>query len=75
MVFVNSSRKKEHKPLVPSINLEMQMKVLNYIEDLTTDEDVPELFKDPFRNGVLLCMTVRKYLGIECTVNRRPRNI
>jgi len=53
----------------------MQMKVLKYIEDLNVEEDIQELFKDPYRNGTLLCLVVKKYLGIDCLASRKPKSI
>jgi len=72
---LHSSKKKDYKPIVPSINLQMQMKVLKYIEDLNVEEDIQELFKDPYRNGTLLCLVVKKYLGIDCLASRKPKSI
>ena len=34
-----------------------------------------ELFKDPFRNGLLLNSIVRREWGVECEAVRRPSNI
>jgi hypothetical protein len=53
----------------------MQMKVLKYLQNFQLDEDVQELFKDPYRNGTLLCLAVKQHLGIECTTNRKPKSI
>jgi hypothetical protein len=57
---IGSSKKKESKPAMPSVSLEMQMKVLKYLKAYPTDEENQELFRDPYRNGVLLCQIVKK---------------
>jgi hypothetical protein len=70
------SAKKQHeaRTTLPSITLEMQMVVLKYLGGLGVEEQ-EELFKDPFRNGVLLCMIIKKEWGVECFASRRPRSI
>lgn len=54
-----SAKKQEARNAPPSISLEMQMAVLKYLGAMGVEEQ-EELFRDPFRNGVLLCAVIRK---------------
>jgi len=54
-----SAKKMEARSAPPSVTLEMQMTVLKYLSNLGIEEQ-EELFRDPFRNGVLLCLIVKK---------------
>lgn len=70
-----SAKKHEaSRATLPSITLEMQMTVLKYLGTFGVEEQ-EELFKDPFRNGVLLCSVVKKEWGTDCFASRRPRSI
>ncbi len=33
------------------------------------------MFRDPFRNGILLCSIIGKEWGVDCFASRRPRSI
>jgi hypothetical protein len=69
-----SARKQEPRGAPPSISLEMQMAVLKYLSGVGVGEE-EELFRDPFRNGVLLCSIIRKEWGVDCFASRKPRSI
>ena len=71
---LDSAKKNEAKPIIPSVTLEMQMAVLKYLNGLAVPEE-QELFKDPYRNGTILCLIVKKEMGIECFASRKPRSI
>jgi hypothetical protein len=71
---VESAKKQQARGTLPSISLEMQMAVLKYLKGVAVAEE-EELFRDPFRNGILLCSIMRKEWGVECFASRRPRSI
>lgn len=72
---LGSSKKKDLKPVIPSITLQMQMKVLKYLQEMHIDEESQELFKDSYRNGVLICQVVKRSFDIDCCASRKPKSI
>jgi hypothetical protein len=70
-----SAKKNEIKPSLPSISLEMQMAVLKYLNLLSIGEEHLELFKDPYRNGILLCIIIKKEWGVDCFASKKPKSI
>lgn len=69
-----SARKQEARGAPPSISLQMQMAVLKYLSGVGVGEE-EELFRDPFRNGVLLCSIIRKEWDVDCFASKKPRSI
>ncbi len=51
------------------------MGVLKYLKSYPAEDQNMDLFKDPYRNGVLICTIIQKEWMMDCYASKRPKNI